>query len=82
MAGNSNGSQLSGGARKPTRSSSDIRGSPVVGAGTRACRKWRRLDVAAVPGCQKALASGSMIGLLPDMMAAAKEEACGSRRCM
>ena len=46
-----------------------------------ACQ-WRRLDVAAMASCQKALASGSMIGLLPDMMAAAKEEACGSRRCM
>jgi hypothetical protein len=31
---------------------------------------------------QKASASGSMIDPLPDKMAAAKEDACGSRRCM
>ncbi len=44
--------------------------------------RMRRPDVAAVAGCQKALASGSMIGLLPDRIAAAKDDVCGSRRCM
>ncbi len=63
----------------------DRSAEPPVGDAHR--HQCRRLDLESEGGafqssCQKASASSSMIGLLPEVIARTREEVCGSKRRM